>query len=65
MLPDAGQPASPKRRQAVLVFESAELPFHGGAATVEALPLVRPVGDRSERDRATLAQADDRDDAAS
>ncbi len=56
--------ASAQRGEAVFVLEPAELALHGGAAPVETLPLVRSVGDRGQRDRATLAQADDRNDSA-
>ncbi len=43
-----------KRGEAVVVLQPAELALHGGAATVEALPLVGAVGDCGERDGAPL-----------
>jgi len=57
--PNPVDAACAKRRQAVLILESPELALHGGAAPVEELPLVRPVGDRGKRDGATLAETDD------
>ena len=39
VLPDAGEAASPERRQPVLVLQAPELPLDGRASTVEPLPL--------------------------
>jgi len=64
MKPDTLNPANAERREAVVVLQASELALHCGAATVEALPFVRAVGDRAERDRASLPQADDRHRAA-
>src|SRR5215211_2578303 len=44
--PHAPKPACAEGRQAVLVLEPPELALHGGAATVEPLPLVGAVRDR-------------------
>src|SRR5207302_1955967 len=52
-------------RQRVVVLQAAELALDSGAATVEAPPLVRTVGDRAERDcEAVLLEGNDRDAAA-
>src|SRR5438128_2638446 len=56
---DASEAARAERHQPVLVLEPAELPFHGDAATVEALPLVGAVGNAVERDGAVLSKRDD------
>src|SRR5437763_16872991 len=61
---DLRESPSAKRRQPVLVLESAELALHSGATPVEALPLVGAVWDAVERDRAGLAERDDGDAAA-
>jgi hypothetical protein len=65
MNPNTVNAASAKRSKAVLVLQPSELALDSRAATVETLPLVRPVGDRGQRDRAALAKADNRDDARS
>ena len=54
VLPDADEAAHAERCQSVLALEPSELALYGRAATVEALPLVRPVRDRRKRDRAAL-----------
>jgi hypothetical protein len=59
VLPDTAEAARAKRRECVLVLQTAELSLDGGATPVEALPFVGAVRDRRERDRATLPQADD------
>ena len=64
VLPHSRNAASAKRRQSVLVLEPPKLPLDSSAAAVEPLPLVRPVRDCRERDRASLAERNDGDDAA-
>jgi hypothetical protein len=62
--PHAVDATDADRCEAVIVLQPAELALNGGALPVEALGLVRPVCDREQRDRATLAEADDGDAAA-
>lgn len=61
---DPPKTTNAERRKAVIVLQPAELSFDGGASTIEPLPLVRPVRDRAERNRAALSQTDDGDAAA-
>ena len=62
--PHAVDATRAERREAEPMLERAELALDGGAAPVEALPLGGTVGDRGQRDRAALAQADDGHHAA-
>ncbi len=51
---DALDAANAQRCEAVVVLEPSEFALHGGASTVEPLPFVRAIRDRTKRDRAPL-----------